>query len=291
MVSLLVLFLLQAAQNPSPMSDSTRPHPRIPQYEPTGRRTALSAGTLYVPTTFTPRGRHAVIVHFHGAPWLLEHHVKSHAPQTALVTVHLGAGSRVYADAFSEDGRLLRLVDEAAREARAMLGAPITFDVLALTSFSAGYGAIRSILQQPQQYSRVHAVMLADSLHAGYAADVVGPRTADLPVDESSLAPFIGFARDAAASRKRLIVNHSEVFPGTYASTTETADLLLRHLGLTRRPVLRQGPVGMQNLSEAMRGEFYLRGFAGNSAPDHMDHFYALGEYLPKLTAPLSRGR
>ena len=33
---------------------------------------------------------------------------------------------------------------------------------------------------------------------------------------------FIRFAGDAAAGKKRMLVTHSEVFPGTFASTTET---------------------------------------------------------------------
>lgn len=289
MIAIFFLLLVQAAQNPSPMSDSTRPHPRVAQYEPAGRRVGLSLGTAYIPPAFSLRERHALVVHFHGAPWLVEHHVRSRLPQAVLVTVQLGAGSRVYADAFSEDGRLTRLIDEVSEQVGVALGGQVRFDLIALTSFSAGYGAVRSILRHPDQYRRVDAVLLADSLHAGYASETGGTRTVDLPVTEADLKPFLALARDALAGRKRLLINHSEVFPGTYASTTETADVLIRDVGLTRRPLLRAGPIGMQNLSEAKDGQFHVRGFAGNSAPDHMDHLYALGEYLRPLTAPLPR--
>jgi hypothetical protein len=289
-IPLICLLVLQTPQNPSPMTDSTRPHPRLSRYEPPGQRLPLSAGTLYIPPTFGARGGQTLIIHFHGAPWLMEHHV-SNLRQAALVTVQLGAGSRVYADAFIEEGGLTRLAEEATRRASAATGRPVRFEFLALTAFSAGYGAIRSILQQPSQYERVDAVLLADALHASYAADAAGARTADLPVDTTSLSPFMALASDAAAGRKRLLVTHSEVFPGTFASTTETADAMLRHLGLSRRPVLRPGPVGMQNLSEARRGEFHLLGFAGNSAPDHLDHLYGLGEWLRTLISPLPVGR
>ena len=80
-----------------------------------------------------------------------------------------------------------------------------------------------------------------------------------------------------------MIVTHSEVFPGTYASTTETADFLLRQLGLARRTVLRWGPMGMQQTSEVRRGRFRLLGYAGNSAPDHVDQFHALPDLLRRL--------
>jgi hypothetical protein len=85
------------------------------------------------------------------------------------------------------------------------------------------------------------------------------------------------------AGRKRVMVAHSEIFPGTYASTTETADYLLERLHLARRPVLKWGPMGLQQLSEARAGQFLLVGYAGNSAPDHVDQLHSLPEFLKWL--------
>ena len=82
--------------------------------------------------------------------------------------------------------------------------------------------------------------------------------------------------RDAAAGRKRFTITHSEIFPGTYASTTECTDWLLGQLGLRRRAVLAWGPMGLQQLSDARAGRFHLMGFAGNTAPDHVDQLHAL---------------
>lgn len=87
------------------------------------------------------------------------------------------------------------------------------------------------------------------------------------------LEPFLNYARAAAAGRQRFVFTHSEIFPGTFSSTTETADCLIRELGLERTPVLRWGPRGMQQLSEVHSGALLILGFAGNSAPDHVDHF------------------
>src|SRR5438034_1187648 len=91
-------------------------------------------------------------------------------------------------------------------------------------------------------------------------------------VHTTQLVAFAGFGRAAVGAEKRFVVTHSEIFPGTFASTTETADWLLRSLGLRRTPVLRWGPRGMQQLSEVRAGRFELLGFAGNSGPDHIDH-------------------
>jgi hypothetical protein len=85
------------------------------------------------------------------------------------------------------------------------------------------------------------------------------------------------------AGRKRFLLIHSEILPGTYASTTETADYLLKQLGLHRRAILKWGPMGMQQLSEASRGKFLLMGYAGDSAPDHVDQLHSLPVWLKWL--------
>src|SRR5262249_39058750 len=107
----------------------------------------------------------------------------------------------------------------------------------------------------------------------------------------------VRFARDAAAGKKQFLVTHSEVFPGTFASTTETADHLLRELGLKRKAVLEWGPIGMQQLSDVRKEDLHVRGFAGNSAPDPVDHLHALPDFLrqlrlrcPPVMAPSLRG-
>ncbi|MGQ0737173.1 MAG: hypothetical protein ACT4QD_26440 [Acidobacteriota bacterium] len=272
----------QVPQNPSPMSDSTRPHMRVSESRAPGLRISLPLGDLYVSERFGRPDRAPLIVHFHGAPWLIEHHVRRAAPGAALVAVNLGAGSARYATAFADPGHLSALLQQAADAAASLTGRRPSWRSVTLTSFSAGYGAIRAILQDTAAYDRVDAVLLADGLHASYvlAGDPAAPRATDPPVDQTTLDPFIRLAKDAAAGRKRLWVTHSEVYPGTYASTTDTANVLLASTGLTRRPILRAGPIGMQQLSVARQGGLLVLGFAGNSAPDHLDHLYALGDWL-----------
>jgi hypothetical protein len=273
-----------APQNPSPMTDTTRPHPRVAEAAPPGQRRALTQATLFVRDGLTPAARLPLIVHFHGAPWLVEHHAWSKRLRAAIVTVQIGSGSGVYDRVFADPTRFTALVDEAAAGASAILGRPVAADPIVLTSFSAGYGAVRAILRHPDHYARVSAVLLADSLHSSYAeAGGAGqPRAQDLAVDLVGLDPFLRLAADAAAGRKRFWITHSEVFPGTYASTTETADAVLARAGVRRRAALAEGPLGMQQLSASSRGRLMVLGFAGNSAPDHLDHLYALGEWLDR---------
>ena len=80
-----------------------------------------------------------------------------------------------------------------------------------------------------------------------------------------------------------MIITHSEIFPGTFASTTETADWLIAQLGLKRHAILRWGPMDTQQLSEVRKGKLMVAGYAGNSAPDHVDQLHSLPEYLKWL--------
>lgn len=273
LTGLFVLLFLsaQASQNPSPMVDHTREHRRLEQAEPAGHRVELSVGTLFIPEVLTGRETVPLFVHFHGSSWLPEV-AAAKAGRSAVVSVQLGTGSAVYGKAFADPDSFRRLLDEAQAKAE------VRFEPVGLTSWSAGYGAIREILNVPENYDRVQFVILADGLHAGYVGGTPGPLESRLVAEHVDV--FVRFARDAAGGRKQMLVTHSEVFPGTYASTTETADYLLDQLELRRTPVLKWGPMGMQQLSEVSRDGFLLKGHAGNSAPDHVDHLHSLPEFL-----------
>jgi len=275
----LPLFLLAVAlpglpapqtQNPSPMVEHTRPHPRLQQSAPPGRRIPLDMGTLFLPQRLEHHRTLPLILHFHGDVWLPEV-AASHYGHAALIAIQLGAGSSVYAKPFVDDGRFGALLRQA-HERSGMHFEPIT-----LSSWSAGYGAIREILKQPEAYQRVGRVLIIDGMHTGYVEGNPGPLESRL--DAGNLEVFIRFARDAAAGRKQMIITHSEIFPGTFASSTETADYLLSQLGFQRRPVLHHGPMGMQQLSEVRQGGFRLVGYAGNSAPDHVDQLHSIERF------------
>ena len=67
-----LLASAQASQNPSPMVENTRGHPRLEQADPEGRRIPLRAGTLFIPEPLTGRKELPLFVHFHGGTWLPE---------------------------------------------------------------------------------------------------------------------------------------------------------------------------------------------------------------------------
>jgi hypothetical protein len=252
------------------MVDHARPHPRLVEEAPKGRRETLELGTLFIPEALVHKRSAPLMIFFHGGKWLPE--VAAARDRMAVISIQIGSGSSVYARAFNDPRRFENLLREAEQKAGIKL-APLT-----LGGWSAGCGAIREILKTPEAYARVDRVVAIDGIHTDYAGGKPGPLQSKLGTE--NLDNWVRLAHDAVAGTKRLIVTHSEIFPGTYASTTETADYLLQQLNLERHAVLRWGPMRTQVLSEARAGNFLLIGFAGNSAPDHVDQLHSLPEYL-----------
>ena len=119
--------------------------------------------------------------------------------------------------------------------------------------------------QEPRSYARVNSVICIDGVHTDYVDGKPGPLESS--ITEGNLQVWLHLGRDALAGRKRFLLTHSEIFPGTYASTTETADYILKQLRVQRRAVLKWGPMGMQQLSEASRGKFLLIGSPATPRP------------------------
>jgi hypothetical protein len=263
----------QQAQNPSPMVEHTRAHQRLGEETPPGRRETLDPGTLYLPAGMKARNGTPVLFFFHGGTWLPE--VAGSRNRVAVVSIQAGAGSGSYARLFDDPKRFQSLLEDAESKAG------IHFGSVMLGGWSAGCGAVRQILKAPESYARVSGVILIDGMHTDYVDGKPGP--AESRIEPENLQIWVKLGRDAIAGRKRMIVTHSEIFPGTYASTTETADFLVGQLGVKLRAVLKWGPMGSQQLSEASAGKFRLLGFAGNSAPDHVDQLHSLPVFLKWL--------
>jgi hypothetical protein len=269
----------QVPQSPSPMVEHVREHPRLEKQSVPGERIPLSVGTLTILQPVresTTTGNIPLLIAFHCGDWIPEVAVSRLPNPPPCLTIQIGAGSSRYSKPFANDATLLdRLVDEASLH----LKRPMTEVIL--VGWSAGYGAIGQILGQESVKSKVSAVLLIDGLHTGYEGGKPGPKESALQT--KSLEPYLNYARQAVEGSGRMMIVHSEIFPGTYASTTETADWLLQQLNLRRKAVLRWGPMKTQILGETVAGRLVVRAFAGNSAPDHIDLLHALPELLEEL--------
>ena len=278
-----------AAQNPSPMVESTRAHERLSPMELRGVTRSFAGPADKPVEVFVPESARTsdvvdLVVHFLGAAWLPEQAVARLGGHTVAAVVNIGAGSGVYHRAFADPAAFDSLLAGVTREVSVANGKPARIGRVTLVGFSAGHGAVRAILREPRHFARVDAVLLLDGMHTSYVPEGT-VLAAGGSLDTTNLTAFADFARAAVRGEKRFVVTHSEIFPGTFASTTETADWLLRALGLHRTPVIRWGPRGMQQLSEVRAGRFELLGFAGNSGPDHIDQLHAMPELLAQTLA------
>ena len=250
-----------AAQNPSPMVDFTRTHERLVKKAIDGQPFTAGRAEVLITPQASSAGGCDLLIHFHGAAWLPFQAALMSGRPLVVAVLNVGQGGGVYDRAFTDPAAFDALVSE--------IRSHIKINRIYLSGFSAGYGAVRAILRN--RANDVDGVLLLDGLHTSYIDD--------RKVDPVAMQPFLDFAR----SGKRFVFSHSEIFPGTFASTTETADWLIHELGVKRTPVVRWGPRGMQQLSEVRAGNVLIMGFAGNSAPDHVDQFHAMPEFLQLL--------
>lgn len=277
------------AQFPSPMREIVRRHERV-TFEMEPSKTIVLNDilpkpiTIYLPANIRKLKQADLLIHFHGLAPVVAYAAHQYKHPLIVASVNLGSGSSAYALPFNSDAAFKKLRQAVLDTVIKHLRYPLPAGKIILSGFSAGYGAIRSILSHPVYFKEIQTVLLLDGLHTSYIPERKILAEGGL-IDSVSLEPFIQFAREAAnkSSGKKFMFTHSEIFPGTFSSTTETAQYLLHILNIKTTPVLKWGPLGMQQISEASKGNFSVLGFAGNTAPDHIDHFHGLFHFLRKL--------
>jgi hypothetical protein len=250
-----------------------------PPEGPPGDRIKLTDGQLFIPEDFKPEGETVPLtLHLHGAFWAAEKNQVLAKQPGVLVTVVLPGLSAVYHQRFKDPQAFRRILDEATATLREKLGRPqLEIGAVTVTSFSAGFGGVRQMLQDPPTFDRISTVVLADSLYAGFIGD-----PAKREVDPTNMEAFLHFAREAVTGKKRFVLTHTQLFTPTYASTVDTADYLLKALGGERKPVERDWGGELTELGEWSKGNFLLYSFKGDTGPEHMLHLRNLWQFLVK---------
>lgn len=248
----------------------------------TFRQVRLGAVVISLPSNLPTLGPDVTLwLHLHGAPAVVEANFAALGAPGVLANLTLPGLSKVYADYFASGAVFEKLVHEVeATLARELPDAPRRLSRVVVSSFSAGFGGVRLLLRQPRAFDRIDALVMADSIYCGYAGDPAAKR-----VDGELMAGFLRFARLAADGRKRIVISHSQQVPEGYASTTETADFLIRQLDGKRSAVAppEAWAGGLQLLSRFTRGHCDVLGFAGEAADDHMRHLRAIGALLVRV--------
>jgi hypothetical protein len=159
-----------------------------------------------------------------------------------------------------------------------------------------GYGAPLAILNDPTSAQRVDALLVLDGAHAGFVPDH------GRAVDPAGIAPFVAFAKEAAAGRKLMWITHSDIDTYDYSSSTESADAILAALGVRREPVdasasppavqleaalsafPARSPHWLQARSAAQMADFHVMGYAGKGPEDHIAQIAQMSvTVLPEL--------
>ncbi|MEJ7728026.1 MAG: hypothetical protein WKG00_02315 [Polyangiaceae bacterium] len=225
---------------------------------------SLRIGRVLVPTHggLDDEGGFAVLFHFHGADAVR----KELAPEgLSLVVAAVDAGTlsshyaKVVGAPVTSLTDLTTMVAAAVAEATGDRRAHASH--VALSSWSAGYGAVAELLRRP--HPGLEGLILLDSLHASWGAGAQ-------EIEPTQLAPFLAEARAAAAGNSLFYLTHSEIQPEGYASTGRVAAYLLRQMG-------------------GERGGFFARGFPGDTAAAHCAHLRLLPSIVREHLLPAWR--
>jgi hypothetical protein len=256
-------------------------------------RSSCAGGALFVlPDFASADGAFDLVVHFHGATDLLVQSLAAVKLNAVVVVVNLGLSSRSYEDAFGYT-ELFSVVLEQAKQvmAKRHLRDP-SIRRIALSAFSAGFGAVKRVLDRTGVFEQVDAVLLYDGIHTSYDEHK--------RLDLRPLQSLLAFARAAVHGDKLFFVTHSEIPTLDYGSTRQTTDLLLEALSVSRvpggdtpawpdLPAVRTGvPLNdrrpLSPRSHAESGGLFVRGYKGDRALDHGPHLLQMASTaLPKL--------
>jgi hypothetical protein len=246
----------------------------------------LSLGQIMIPRRggATEDGGYDVVLHFHGHDAVRRAFAEV-ASGMVLAAVDLGVGSGVYEDTFELPEIFAELQKSIVRALVRHSGNPAAhIRHLALSSWSAGYGAIIRVLKDFPRAA--DAVILLDSLHAGYVKGPPHDMHALHGVHDATLVPVLSYAKRAAEGETLFFLTHSDVRPPGYASTGEVADFFLASLGGGRFPLFGRTPLGAELISGFDERGFHVRGYAGRDEVAHCAHTELLAEVVRDVLEP-----
>jgi hypothetical protein len=249
----------------------------------TGRTFTLPTSAnhkLFIPDTLDLTGDDVdVLVHFHGDPATVNNNAGYAGLNAVIVNVTYSGFSSAYSTPFSDPALFGNVMDGALTTLRAQPDVALTvnWDQLSISSFSAGYGAVRKILQQPTYFDQIDGLLMADSLYASFTS------SSDHTPLASQMVDFKAYAQAAANGTKTMFVSHSQVQTYTYANTAETADDLMQHVGVTPTSVNESGLGTLQFYRRAQTGNFGVWGATGADAAAHSKHLQYMAHWLGGL--------
>ncbi len=241
------------------------------------RRIITEAGStiLFTENAVGPDGSYDAIVHFHGIYPNLEPALAESGLNAAVLIVEAGTTAGDYSRRFAVVGVFQALLRGLDRQmSRLHEGRAVRTRRLALSAWSAGYGAIAQLLRRPDDAALVSAVLLSDAPHVAFLV----PQTRTLSDDQ--LSPFVAYAARAVRGETVFGLTHTSIQTADYASTTEVAARLHELLGLPpEKPTPAHAELS-DLLTQSTHGSLVIQGYSGNDRRAHADQQRCLGRNL-----------
>ncbi len=233
---------------------------------------------LFVPSKWKApaSGQVDLRINFHGATWFaIQEHLRG-GLNHPMIAFHGGDGSGKYQRPFKDTlrfGRWMKIVEDKLKEGGSPASTKIT--AVSISSYGAGYAAIREILQSAEYQKLIKRVVIAGAIYADYAKDADGSDT-KTPIN-SQIDPYIPFAQAATLGEKTFVITYSEVLPGPYAGSSECAEAISSKVGGTFAEVELDSSAAANDpdfplIKRCDVKSFHLWGYAGNTPESHITH-------------------
>jgi hypothetical protein len=286
--------IVQVAPPPMPQRQigpppTTMPGGQLIDIDDNGVRFAL-----FIPQNFTNRSKDGGVplrMHFHGAIWFaIQEHLRCRL-DGPLLCAALGEGSSVYRRPFEDKHRFARLIKrvEIEMNRRYPNAVPRIHIVnVSISSFSAGYGAVREIVKSPENMKAIRRILLADSMYASFEGEGTAHPSSQ-PAREH-IEPWIPFAKEAAAGNKTFVLTYSQVSTQNYASSALCAAALIDAVHAPVENVMPgSSPATLDPqfplLTRADVRGFHVWGYGGSDAQAHLTHARHIADVWMALDA------
>ncbi len=251
--------------------------------------------TLFLPNgwTNTMSSNAVLFAHFHTVAWFaIQEHVRRDAREP-LIVFALGEGSSTYRAPFEDTNRFGRILELAQSELKKRGAAADTrVAQVDVSSFSAGYGAVRELMKSPEYFKIIRRIVLLDSMYASLEPEERGatnrrPQSAQIDV-------WVPFAKAAMRGEKTFVLTHSQVPTTSYTSSFECAGALLQRINLNAHGVATNSIPAASDpnfplLSRADSRGFHAWSYAGVDAQAHLTHVRHMADVWRVLDAAPSR--
>ncbi|MCA8970162.1 MAG: hypothetical protein KDC95_10275 [Planctomycetes bacterium] len=252
-----------------------------------GERVELPDARMLVPTDLVvdASGRVPLAIHFQGGTTIAEENFARMDRRGVLIASKLAGRSSAFSKPFQDPAAFRELLLAGEREVTRLVGRAVRFGPILISFFSAGYGAVRELLKEPEFFDRIDTLVSADSIYANVVDEGVRAPAAHQMVD------FMRFAQAAARGEKTFVVAHG-MYQTEYASTAECANLLLASVAGTRATSERFTARGIPIASEFHHRGFHLYTFDEAGAGIHVDCLYMIPDLVRRhVTLPLETAR